>query len=80
MGFGRMNLVRQMRERLEAPWTCGDDAASLERGLAELQRRVRRLRRLGNRFSAVKVSEHIAGLRAASVPDRSVGVASPGTA
>jgi hypothetical protein len=78
MSFGRKSLVGRMQERLEAPWTCDGDGPSVERDLAEVERRVGRLRRLGSRFSAVKVSEHITGLRAASVPDRSVGVASPG--
>ncbi len=79
VSFGRVSLVRQMHERMEVPWACDGEGTSVERSLAELQRRVRRLRRLGSHFSAVRVSEHITGLRAASVPDRSVGVASPGT-
>ena len=78
MGLERASLVRRIRQRLDAPWACGEDRASLEQSLAELNRRVRRLHRLGDQFSAVQVSGHIAGLRAALVPDRAEGVASPG--
>lgn len=70
-------LVRWMHKRLEAPWACGEDQASLQQGLAELERRVRRLHLLGGRFASVRVSAHVAGLRAASIPDRVGGVAWP---
>ncbi len=78
MGFGRKSLVRQLHESWEAAWTHGDRQPSIERNLAELSRRVRRLHSLGDHYSAVRLSEHIVGLRAASVPDRAWGVASPG--
>jgi hypothetical protein len=77
MSCGQANLVQRMRERLVAPWVCCEDEASLQHGLAELERRVRVLRLLDDRFASVRLSEHIAGLRAASVPDRVGGVASP---
>lgn len=73
------HLVAQMHEWLNAPWTREDAASSVDRGLAELDRRVRRLRRLGDRFNSVRLSGHIEGLRAASIPNRAGGVASPGT-
>ena len=79
MGLEHNRLVRRMQMRLDSRRLDGDDDASLAPVVAELHERVRRLHRLGESYGAVRVSEHVAGLRAVSVPDRIGSVASPGT-
>ncbi|MHC4063144.1 MAG: hypothetical protein ACYSUQ_00810 [Planctomycetota bacterium] len=78
MGLEHTRLVRQVQMRLNGWRSDGDDDAALALAIRELHDRVRRLHRLGGAFSAVRVSRHVVGLRAVSVPDRSAGVSSPG--
>lgn len=79
MGLEHPRLVRWMQMRLSSRRWDGDDDASLAPAVAELHDRVRRLHRLGEDYRAVRVSRHVAGLRAVSVPDRTGGVSSPGS-
>ena len=72
-------LVRRLQLRLNSGRSNGRHDVSLSACVAELNERVCRLHRLGRDYAAVRVSRHVSGLRAVSVPDRAEGVSSPGT-
>lgn len=77
MSSGHISLVRRMQQQLAKESESPGRDAWVAPALTEFGKRIQRLHRLGNSYQRVGVSEHIAGMRAAPVPDRSRGVASP---
>ncbi|MCH7814430.1 MAG: hypothetical protein IID40_10470 [Planctomycetes bacterium] len=78
MGLEHTRLVRRIQMRLNDSDSVEPAGALGASAVADLHDRVERLQRLGGRYSAVRVSGHVVGLRAVSVPDRAEGVPSPG--
>jgi hypothetical protein len=73
MSTRRDRVVRQLQHQLAQSDGCGGSEID-PAVLSELQRRVRRLRNLGDEYSAVRVSKDVVSLRV-SRPARCAGCA-----